>query len=280
MFLVNGKTSATVDLTDRGFQYGDGLFETITVINQQPIFLERHLQRLQAGCQTLLIPYPGTKMIAAEINALCKHAPLSGKAVLKLIITRGIGGRGYRQPDLIQPTRVIGLHSSPDYPDSYPNQGVVARFCDTRLGLHPVLAGLKHLNRLEQVLARAEWCDTAIQEGIMLDCNDHVIEGTMSNLFYSKNNVLYTAKLVQSGVAGIMRGVIMAIAAQQKLTVIEHYFDKAALLAADEIFFSNAVIGIWPVKQIETHSLSVGPLTRQLQAWVAQLQAASINIAL
>ena len=127
---------------------------------------------------------------------LKNFAQHSSKAVLKLILTRGSGGRGYRQPDVIQTTRVLSLYPFPDYPDIYKEQGITARFCDTRLGLNPALAGIKHLNRLEQILARAEWTDPDIQEGIMLDMNDHVIEGTMTNLFYIKNNTLYTSSLM------------------------------------------------------------------------------------
>jgi len=130
------------------------------------------------------------------------------------------------------------------------------------------LAGIKHLNRLEQVMARAEWNDPAIQEGLMLDVNDHVIEGTMTNLFYIKNNSLYTAALAQSGVAGIMRGIIMKLSAENGLPVIEHAFTKDALLSADEVFVCNSIIGIWPIKQIETSRFSVGPLTQGIQSWL------------
>lgn len=273
MILINGESRKTIEVADRGLQYGDGLFETIAVINNQPIFLDQHIDRLKIGCHKLHIPFPNLGQLRLEIHQLCcdlSSVLPSGKAVIKLLVTRGSGGRGYRQPDLIEATRVLSLHSFPHYPENYGQQGVKVRFCDTRLGLNPGLAGIKHLNRLEQVLARAEWNDPDIQEGIVLDINDYVIEGTMSNLFYVKNNTLYTASLHQSGVAGIMRDTIIALSSRHNLSVIEHAFTKDTLLSADETFISNSIIGIWPIKQIGDTFYKVGPITQQIQNWLRE----------
>ena len=274
MILINGESKEHIEISDRGFQYGDGLFETIEVRDGQAVFLERHLQRLNAGCQRLYIPFPDIEVLRFEAGELCRRSiggthPL--RAVLKIIITRGSGGRGYRQPDVIHPTRILSLHPYPDYPEVYRQQGIVVRICATRLGLNPALAGIKHLNRLEQVLARAEWNDSSIQEGLMLDVNGHVIEGTMTNLFYVKNNSLHTAILAQSGVAGITRGIIMKISVDHGLSVVEHEFTKDELLSADEVFVCNSIIGIWPVNQIETTRFSVGPATRNIQIQLDKL---------
>jgi 4-amino-4-deoxychorismate lyase len=259
MILVNGIAQTQINITDRGFQYGDGLFETIAIFNGKPCFLNRHLARLTLSCLRLKIPVPDLNLLQTEITELCQNSDL---AVLKIIITRGSGGRGYRQPEPIQATRVLSLHPFPNYSDDYQHNGITARFCQTRLSLNPTLAGLKHLNRLEQVLARAEWQDEVL-EGIMLDINDHVIEGTMSNLFYVKNQQLYTAKLTQAGVAGIIRALII-----EHESVIEHDYSQAELLAADELFICNAIIGIFPIKQLAEHQFSVGNKTRHLQHWL------------
>jgi 4-amino-4-deoxychorismate lyase len=267
MILINGVETGHITVNDRGFQYGDGLFETIEVIAGQPVFLEQHLFRLSTDCSKLNIPNPDIKQLTDEIHSVCKQTQ---KAVLKIIITRGVGGRGYRQPETIQPTRVISLHPFPEYPSTYAEQGINARFCETRLGLNPVLAAIKHLNRLEQIIARAEWDDPAIQEGIMLDINNHVIEGTMTNLFYVKDSIIYTASLGLSGVAGIVRGVIKGLVTENNLTLIERDYGKEELLAADEVFVCNSIIGIWPVKQIGNISFAVGNITSQLQNWLAQ----------
>ena len=274
MILVNGECRSHIEISDRGFQYGDGLFETIAVTNGQPVFIGRHIDRLEAGCRRLYIPFPSTELLTFEAKKLCQH---SSKAVLKMILTRGSGGRGYRQPDVIQTTRVLSLHPFPDYPDIYKVHGITALFCDTRLGLNPGLAGIKHLNRLEQILARAEWTNPDIQEGIMLDMNEHVIEGTMTNLFYVKNDTLYTSSLALAGVAGIMRGIIMAMSYDYGFSVIEHTFTKDELLSADEVFVCNSIVGIWPIKQIATTCFSVGERTRQLQTWLTQFQNEAIS---
>jgi 4-amino-4-deoxychorismate lyase len=269
MILVNGECREHIEISDRGFQYGDGLFETIAVMNGQPVFLGLHLDRLKSGCHRLYIPFPGTELLTLEAKKLSQY---SSNAVLKMILTRGSGGRGYRQPEVIHTSRVLSLHPFPDYPDKYKEQGINARFCDTRLGLNPALAGIKHLNRLEQVLARAEWTDPDIQEGIMLDLNEHVIEGTMTNLFYVKKDALYTSSLSLAGVAGIMRGIIMAMSHDHGISVIERPFTKDELLSADEVFVCNSIAGIWPVKQIAMTCFPVGVRTRQIQTWLAQFQ--------
>ncbi|NOT84070.1 MAG: aminodeoxychorismate lyase [Methylococcaceae bacterium] len=267
MVLINGKSEQYLNITDRGLQYGDGLFETVHVNQGQPVFLHEHLHRLKQGCERLLIPCPALDVLSKEAIQL---ASPSTQAVLKIIVTRGSGGRGYRQPDCIMPTRILSLHPYPDYPAHFKQLGVVARFCQTRLGLNPSLAGIKHLNRLEQVLARAEWQDAGIQEGLMLDALDRVIEGTMSNLFYIKNQTLITAPLTFSGVAGIMRAQILRLATLHDLPVKQVYFSQEALLAADELFLTNSIIGIWPVKQLEQQVFPVGEATQKMMASLEQ----------
>ena len=267
MNLVNGELREYIEVADRGFQYGDGLFETIAVVNGQPVFLDRHLNRIKAGCSRLKIPFPNIDLLISEAHQLSKE---SDNAILKLILTRGSGGRGYRLPDNVNTTRVFSLHPSPNYPDSLKEQGIVARFCDTRLGLNPLLAGIKHLNRLEQIIARSEWSSPVIQEGIMLDINEHIIEGTMTNLFYYKNNALYTSELAFSGVKGIMRGIIIEMCFEAGFPVEEHAFTKKELLSAEEIFVCNSIVGIWPIKQIDQRYFNVGLKTRQLQKKLAQ----------
>jgi len=275
MMLVNGEPGRTLPVSDRGLQYGDGLFETIEISEQRPIFFDRHLMRLEVGCRRLAIPFPGQKTLAKEAEALCKQAP--AKAVLKIIVTSGSGGRGYRRPEAIQATRILSLHPYPDYPDSFSTEGIKTRICSTRLGINPALAGIKHLNRLEQVLARAEWIDQSIQEGIMLDSDGHVIEGTMTNLFYIKGHSIYTATLANTGISGIVRGLIMQIAEQQQFSVNELNYTPVQLVSADEIFVCNSIIGIWPVKQIEQITFKPGPITRKIQQWLADYKQETLR---
>ncbi|MGB4498310.1 MAG: aminodeoxychorismate lyase, partial [Methylococcaceae bacterium] len=208
--------------------------------------------------QRLYLPKLDLELFRAEISQLCKNA---GNAVLKIIVTRGVGGRGYRQPDEIQPTRILSLHPFSEYPQSFYTDGIVARICNTKLGLNPTLAGIKHLNRLEQVLARAEWSNSEIHEGIMLDFDGRVIEGTMTNLFYVKNNQFFTAPLNLCGIKGILRGWIF----EKMPVIIEHDFYLETLQQADEIFVCNSVMGICGVRQIENQDFKIGDMTRKLQ---------------
>ncbi len=266
MILINGKPQTQIAVTDRGFQYGDGLFETIEILNNQLVFFDQHLQRLERGCQRLLLPALNKPLIIQEAKQLTNHCP---NGILKIIITRGSGGRGYRQPQLISPTRVLSYHPLPKYPDSF-QQGVKLRFCQQRLALNPTLAGLKHLNRLEQILARAEWSDDSIQEGLMLDINDQVIEGTMSNVFFVIQGKLYTPSLEQSGIAGIIRDFVIRSAKKLGIETKQGFFTKKDLFIADEIFVTNSVIGIWAVQFLEQQSFAKGSITQQLQRELIQ----------
>ncbi len=266
MVIVNGEKYRSIDVSDRGFQYGDGLFETIEVNNGKPVFFDRHWRRLQAGCERLFIPCPPVQLLAREIHALIEDA---ARAVLKINITRGSGGRGYDQPETVHPTRVLSLHPVPDYPDTYRSQGIKARFCQLRLGVNPLLAGLKHMNRLEQVLARREWQDPAIQEGLLLDHHEHVIEGTMSNLFIIRDAVLVTPLLDSSGVAGIIREIILEAAEQFNLTARQQHLSRQDILEADEAFVTNSIIGLWPIKHIAGRDIPVGPHAQKISRWLA-----------
>ena len=261
-FIINGRESDSVPASDRGLQYGDGLFETMAARDGGISLLEDHLERLSHGAGRLGLPIPRKEIIRGEILSLI---PAEGRAVIKLILTRGSGGRGYRQPEKIKMRRIISLHPWPDYPDSWASDGVAVRFCETRLASDPVLAGLKTLNRLHQVLARAEWDDPSIAEGLMLDADDRVICGTMSNLFLVRSGALITPDLESSGVAGVMRKQILKIAARMNIDVRERVVSLDDLSTADEIFLSNSLIIIWPVQQLDGLVCATGPLTPRIQ---------------
>jgi len=193
-------------------------------------------------------------------------------AILKILITRGSGGRGYRPPSKARTTRLVCLYPLPEYPLEFREQGIRLRHCRTRLGLSPDLAGLKHLNRLEQVLARSEWDDPDIHEGLMFDANGRLVEGTMSNVFLLLDEGLVTPALSRCGVAGVTRSVVLQLAERLGLPVQRRDVSADELDRAAEVFLTNSLIGIWPVRRLDARTWPVGAVTRQLQDALAGLE--------
>lgn len=244
--LVNGKPQKVIDAGNRGLAYGDGLFETLLLHRGRPVLLERHLQRLQNGCSRLGIP-DCRRELQQDLQLL--EPDFAGAGILKIIVTRGAGGRGYRPPEDVPPDRILSLHPAP-VPAGNPLEAGIAVFvCGQRLARQPALAGLKHLNRLEQVLASREWpAQGGFQEGLMLDTEGCVVEGTRSNLFWAAGGRLVTPALNQCGVGGIMREVLLEHFGRE--AVVESH-PLAALLEADEAFVCNSIFGVWPISRME-----------------------------
>ncbi len=261
MILVNGQPADQISAQDRGLHYGDGLFETIAVKNGALLLWDRHMQRLGLGCSRLSIKPPDPALLRAETEQICDGAE---RAVLKIIITRGAGARGYRASPISHAspaTRIVARYPWPEWPQRFWQEGVRVRICQTPLGINPALAGIKHLNRLEQVLARSEWDDPDIPEGLMLDQAGNVIEATQSNLFVVKEGRLLTPDLSASGVAGIMRACIIESAARLSIPYAVTRLTLADVRSAEEGFLCNSLIGIWPIREIAGTVLKPGPVT-------------------
>ncbi len=252
---------SSLPLTDRGLHYGDGLFETMRVVDGHIRLLDRHLGRLVAGAGRLAIPLPPMDTLRSSLE----HAAEGHRdGVLKLIVTRGAGGRGYLPDEHPDPSVVLLRYPAID-PDTV-NAPVTVRLCDLRIARQPVLAGIKHLNRLEYVMARAEWRDPAIAEGLLLDTSGYLIEGVVSNVFFVREGRLFTPGLHQCGVAGVMRAHVMACAERLGIRVEEGGWRLDDLLCADEVFLTNSQSGMRPVVRLSGHrTWAVGDLTRQLQ---------------
>lgn len=260
--LINGKPGNTISIRDRGLLYGDGVFRTLRATLGKAQHWPLHYQKLQHDCAALGIVCPDAALLSAELNDLLVLHP---DGVVKLIVTRGEGARGYAPSACAKPTHLWDVSPLPDYPEDWASHGIRARLCQLRLSQQPRLAGIKHLNRLENVLAAAEWNDAEIAEGILLDVADNVIEGTRSNLFMVRGGVLLTPDLSRSGVAGIQRERVMAWAAAHNLPCRAEPFGLAELLAADEIFLVNSVIGLWPVRELQDRNWSQHPISLQIQ---------------
>lgn len=261
MILINGDPKATLDPRDRGLHYGDGLFETLAVREQLPYHWERHMARLGRGCSRLGLPLPDFEVLREEARKLCAGAE---RAVLKIIWTRGPGGRGYAPHGADTPTRIVARYPAPEHPQRHRDEGIRARWCRHRLGLNPALAGIKHLNRLDQVLARGEWQQPEIAEGLVCDIAGHVVGATMSNVFLVRDDVLSTPDLSNCGIAGIARERILELAHAHDIECLVTSITPQTLLDADEVFVCNSVNGIWPVRALEQQRWSPGDMTRYL----------------
>lgn len=265
--LVNGLESSRIAADDRGLHYGDGLFETMPASDGRIRHFDRHLARLEEGCRRLGLPMPPVGLIRDE----CAQA-LEGlrSGVVKLILTRGPGPRGYRPPAEPSVTRIV-ISSAPR-PRSETHGPVAARFCSTRLGLNPALAGLKHLNRLEQVLACAEWNDPRIGEGLMQALDGRVISATAANVFLVRDGRLVTPAIRDCGVAGVMREVVLGIAREARIPVEVQDVYPDEFEHADEVFLTNVVIGVRPVEEIVgLRRWGSGEITARLAARVAEV---------
>lgn len=269
--LVNGQHQKLLPVADRAVQYGDGVFETILVRDHQLVYWEQHLHRLRAACHTLQIP-ADLSPLRAEADALIAAHGATG--VLKIIISRGAGGRGYGVPESPSPTRIVQIHPMPQDYLQHSREGIEVFKCKHPLSSNAALAGLKHLNRLDQVMASLE-LPTQFQEGLMCNAAGDLIEGIKSNVFVVIDDVLVTPTLSHCGVAGVMRAAIIAQCHNStSLNVAERKLGLEELESASEVFVCNSVMGIWPVRQIQWHhavlNYEIGSVTRRVQALILE----------
>lgn len=256
---INGKPDAALAADDRGLCYGDGLFETLWLRHGRAPLWKRHMARLAEGCRRLRLPAPEAAWLHEEVRYAAAGLDT---AVVRVTWTRGTGPRGYAVPPATTPTCVVAAAEAPcTRPDWY-HHGIRLHLCRTRLAVQPALAGLKHLNRLEQVLARDEWHDDSVEEGLMLDLEDRVIGATAANLFAVAGGCLRTPAVTRCGVAGTARAEILA--RHPDTRVDDMTLDE--LLQADEVFLTSAVRGIVPVRALHDRAWEPGPHTRALQA--------------
>jgi len=222
---------------DRGLQFGEALFETMLLRDGRLPLLEFHLDRLQRGCEQLSLPMPDVAGIESELRPHCQEP---GRWVIKLIYSAGPGGRGYGRPDFLRPQLYIGKAPAPER-HSGPLRLLL---CEIYLAQQPQLAGIKHGNRLEQVLARREVDAAGCDEGLLLDSEGRVIEAVAANLFVVRAGKLLTPSLDLCGVDGVMRRAIMTLAQGQGLSVHVDDLTVADIESADEVFLSNSLQGI------------------------------------
>jgi 4-amino-4-deoxychorismate lyase len=251
--LVNGAPSTAVDVFDRGLAYGDGLFETLAIRHGRPCCWGEHLDRVRRGAARLRLPIPSATQLRADVAQVATEIE---RGVLKMILTRGPATRGYRPPEAPRPTRICFANDAvPDAarPERTPEAAVMV--CRARLGINPQLAGIKHLNRLEQVLASAELAASGVDEGLMLDAEGFLVSGTMSNLFILDRHGLHTPLIDRCGVEGTARSLVLSTARAMDVPVQSRRLTLNELFSARAAFLTNAIFGIWPIRRVGRHSL-------------------------
>lgn len=262
---VDGMEASLLAADDRGLAYGDGLFETLRVINGVVPLWSRHMRRLGEGCERLRIPMPDVDALLADVAAVTANLP---DAVARITVTRGSGPRGYAASAVPVPRRVVTASAFLPPDETMIRDGIALFPCQTRLAMQPALAGIKHLNRLEQVLARAEWSDVAFADGLVMDTAGRVASAISANIFIVLNGQVMTPRVDQCGVAGIGRSLVLEWFADAR----EAELSPGMLAAASEVFISSAVRGMLAVCAIGTGRWYPGPVLRACQQhWRAHI---------
>ena len=247
---INGRQDLNLSVADRAFNYGDGLFTTAKISQGKIELLAEHLQRLQQGCSKLLIEGVNFTWLNEHLIDTAKDFPL---AVLKVVISAGSGGRGYSREGIEHPNVIVTVHPFPSHYHHLQMAGLNLGVANTMLGINPQLAGLKHLNRLEQVLIRKELDGREEDDLLVLNIHQHIVETSSANIFYQINNKWFTPELKISGVNGLIRQRIL----QQRPDVVLSKDNVSALADVTAMFICNCVFGITPVRCFNHTELSM-----------------------
>lgn len=264
--LINNKFTEKLSIMDRGFSYGDGFFETMIWENLggnvKPIlkvqYWERHIQRIKDGCKLMQIQFPDYSILLNQRNKILVRSFNSGmkSGILKLIITRGLGGRGYKFESNMKSTLAFLSFKKTKQPEIFYKRGIDLTYCKTKLSVNDRLSGLKHLNRLDSVLARSEWDDEYF-DGVFLDIDDNLIEGTMTNIFFIKKDILITPPIVGAGISGIIRKVVMENAKLFFKKILVKKINKKFIDDFDQMFVTNSVIKVLPVRSLNKKKFKI-----------------------
>ncbi|ARU93649.1 aminodeoxychorismate lyase [Tatumella citrea] len=261
MVLIDGAEADSISVTDRALQFGDGCFTTALVVNGQVVRIDDHLQRLKEACHRLAIPFTHWSVTEQEMQQL---AAGHQQGVVKVLISRGSGGRGYAISGCDQPRRIISVSAYPTHYAQWRKQGIRLATSPVRLGLNPALAGIKHLNRLEQVLIRQFIDSAGVDEALVLDYHGRVVECCTANIFWRCGDELFTPRLDEAGVDGTMRRYLIRLLSAQGYAVQQTAADASILQAAEEVFICNSLLPVVPVISIDGRNYAPGKLTRRL----------------
>jgi 4-amino-4-deoxychorismate lyase len=260
-----GNPCESIPVDDRAVQYGDGLFETVAIRDGRARLWNYHAERLRTGCARLGLPVPTEQLLEDELNSALNAASIDTQhCVAKLLVSAGTGQRGYLRCGAGDATLLVGLAESPVLAKSLFRDGVKVRVCSTRLAIQPQLAGIKTLNRLEQVVARNEWRDESVFEGLLLDTEDRLICGTMSNVFLIDDHSLVTPAITHCGISGVMRRHILTIVAQADIACDVRDVASEELDSCQGGFLTNSQFGVLPINQCTDRSWQLNDLSRRI----------------
>lgn len=247
--LVNGIETSAISISDRGLSYGDGIFETMRIVNGKVPMLDLHAKRLMAGVRALDLGSRTrlTQDFRKQVTMVAEA--FTGQVVLKYMLTRGQNSSGYQPPMHADCTTIVQVNDMPDWPAAWYRQGIQAIRCKHPLPVQSALAGIKHLNRLDQVMAAHEL--NGEQEGLMFDYDGRLIEGTKSNVFLLYKNRLLTPSLQRIGVAGTMRQFLIDHQSELGIAIEETEIDAVMLQHAQGLMVVNSVFGVWPVTLLD-----------------------------
>ena len=268
---IDGVAGSSVPVDDRGLQYGDGIFETILVRGGKPRFLEAHRARLQRGLVQLGIQFLASDELNAEIARASAMAP--PLAILKIIITRGsTQRRGYTPAGFVQARRIVSLWETA-LETAVAEQGAILRIARLRLPQSSAFPGIKHLNRLENVMAAAEGIGAPAYDSLLLDTGDQLVSGTSCNVFVVRSGMLLTPPVDRVGVAGVMRGIVLRESTALDIEAREQVLTMDDVARADGMFITNARIGVVQVQRVGEHAFPMNPLATRLAAHIETLDA-------
>ena len=263
---VNGARQETISAFDRGLAYGDGLFATMRCTKEGVLFVDTHMARLTQSAKRLGIQWQPSIELKQLIASIVQqeHKSFNGDFCLKLLLSRGVGGRGYQPPEKAAITEVISLHPIPSHYRQWQSTGIALQTSTMRLALQTRLAGMKHLNRLEQVLIKAQRLGEGFDDWLVLDTQGTIIESSMANLFLIKNRQVVTPSLHLSGVAGVMREQLIYWFIDAGFNVDIRPVAQIELCEFEHALLSNSLFGVVGVNRIDQLVFSPSELTQKI----------------
>ncbi len=259
---VNGKPDCQVNPLERGLAYGDGLFATMRFSGGEVLFLRAHLQRLTQGAKRLGFDWCASDSLISQITHL---ALTRGDGCIKLLLGRGVGGRGYAAPTSGSITEIVSLHAIPSHYSQWQNTGVSLKSSEVKLAQQPLLAGIKHLNRLEQVLIKSKKLPSGFEDWLVMDQKRNVIESSMANLFLVDGNNVITPSIALAGVAGVMREQVIYALIARGFDLHIHDVSYQQLSQFEHGFITNSLFGLVDINRIDNLTYARSSFTHSIR---------------